>query len=304
MTKDSTKTYSTRELSGKRVFGGKSGESRIGKVARFIFHPSQKRCVGFIVKRPDLALMFHRPDMFVPLDAFSVTEEAVVITNDAKDATGPGAVKRLGLDWDLCVMWEGMPLMKESGEEFGHVGDVVFSAKTGKIISVIAERGATAKTLLGQLVIPADEVIGFRLGMGIELTEEWAEDGEEDAEPLRGAIIVSDAVGLKFTEGGIAEAAGQAAAQAQDKVRKGVAAAGEKAAGAAKKTGEAVGKGAFATGRQIGRARGMFSAFKDEYDKARGKSGAAGKGTAGKGAGGKDSSGKGTQDKGTQGKAK
>ena len=37
---------------------------------------------------------------------------------------------------------------------------------------------------------------------------------------------------------------------------------------AAKATGDAVNKGAYVTGRQIGRAKGMFSAFKDEYDKA------------------------------------
>ena len=33
--------------------------------------------------------------------------------------------------------------------------------------------------------------------------------------------------------------------------------------------GKAVNKGAYATGRQIKRASGMFSAFKEEYDKAR-----------------------------------
>ena len=96
-----------------RVLGDNARESRVGKVARFIFHPSEKRCVGFVVKRPDLALMFHRSDMFVPLDAFEVRDGAVYITNDSKDATGPAAVQRLGLNWDFCVMWEGMPLIKE-----------------------------------------------------------------------------------------------------------------------------------------------------------------------------------------------
>lgn len=38
---------------------------------------------------------------------------------------------------------------------------------------------------------------------------------------------------------------------------------------ATKAAGKAVNKGAYATGRQIKRASGMFSAFKEEYDKAR-----------------------------------
>ena len=39
---------------------------------------------------------------------------------------------------------------------------------------------------------------------------------------------------------------------------------------AAKKTGEVVNKGAYATGKQIAATKGMFSGFKEEYDKARG----------------------------------
>ena len=38
---------------------------------------------------------------------------------------------------------------------------------------------------------------------------------------------------------------------------------------ATKAAGKAVNAGAYATGRQIKRASGMFSAFKEEYDKAR-----------------------------------
>ncbi|MBQ9069578.1 MAG: PRC-barrel domain-containing protein, partial [Eggerthellaceae bacterium] len=145
-------TYSTRELSGMRVVGGGSGEARIGKLARFVFHPTQKRCVGFIVKRPDLALMFHRPDMFVPLDAFRVSDDCIVVAQGGKDATGPAAVRRLGLDWERCVMWEGMPLLTESGDDLGTVGDVVFARSSGKVVSVTAVRGAAAKARVGQTV--------------------------------------------------------------------------------------------------------------------------------------------------------
>lgn len=262
-------TYSTKELSGLRVIGGKSGEARVGKVARFIFHPTKSCCVGFIVKRPDLALMFHRPDLFVPLDAFEV-EDGVVRVLDFKDATGPAAVKRLGLNWDCCVMWEGMPLIKETGEQIGHVGDVLFSRKTGKVVSVTAERGATAKALVGQTVIPVDMVVGFRTGIGIELAQEWVTDEDGEEVPLLGAIVVSSEVDMRLMQGGVAEKAGQQAAVMQDRVRRSVKPKADKAA---KKTGEAINKGAYVTGRQLGRAKGMFSAFKEEYDKASGNSG-------------------------------
>ncbi|MBQ9069596.1 MAG: PRC-barrel domain protein, partial [Eggerthellaceae bacterium] len=94
------------------------------------------------------------------------------------------------------------------------------------------------------------------------------ENGEEVA--LRGAIVVSDEVDMRLMEGGVAEKAGQQAAVMQDKVRRTVK---PKAQEAARKTGDAINKGAFATGRQLGRAKGMFSAFKEEFDKASGGSG-------------------------------
>ena len=275
----SAKTYSTKELSGKRVVGGKSGDSRLGKVDRFVFHPSSKRCVGFLVKRPDLALMFHREDMFVPLDGFDIVDGRVALPYKDKEMEGRAAIKRLGLDWDSCVLWEGMPIVTENGTECGTVGDVVFSRATGKVISVSADKGATAKALLGEVVIPADMIRGFKTGMGAELAvADSAADGDQEAddEPLRGAILVSDSVLRVQTEGGLAETAGYQAAIAQDKVRRKVAQAKSQAKNqakpkvdeATKAAGDAVGKGAYATGRQLRRAKGMFSAFKDEFDKA------------------------------------
>ena len=36
------------ELRGVRVLGGKNGTSHIGKVRRLVFHPRERRVVGFI----------------------------------------------------------------------------------------------------------------------------------------------------------------------------------------------------------------------------------------------------------------
>ena len=54
-----------------------------------------------------------------------------------------------------------------------------------------------------------------------------------------------------------------------DRARETVEAVKPAVSGATKAAGKAVNAGAYATGRQIKRASGMFSAFKEEYDKAR-----------------------------------
>ena len=82
--------------------------------------------------------------------------------------------------------------------------------------------------------------------------------------------MVSDEVRGLASEGGVAEKARQATAVAADKVQTAVDKVKPVASEAARKTGEAVNKGAYATGRQIARSKTMFSDFKEEYDKARG----------------------------------
>ena len=94
-----------------------------------------------------------------------------------------------------------------------------------------------------------------------------------------GALLVTDdAMDIQAT-GGLAEKAGQATAIAGAKVKDAVGSVSDSVKNAAesakptvqkatKAAGQAVNKGAYATGRQIGRAKGMFSAFKEEFDKA------------------------------------
>ena len=72
-------------------------------------------------------------------------------------------------------------------------------------------------------------------------------------------------------EGGLAEQAGKATAVAMDKVHTAADKVKPKVSEAAEVTGAAINKGAYATGKQIGKAKTMFSDFKDEYDKARGE---------------------------------
>ena len=87
--------------------------------------------------------------------------------------------------------------------------------------------------------------------------------------PVR-AMVVDDAAKDLVAEGGVAEKAGAVTAVAVDKVHTTVDKAKPVVSEAAKKTGEVVNKGAYATGKQIAATKGMFSGFKEEYDKARG----------------------------------
>ena len=64
------KLVTSHDIRKLRVVGGKKGTKRIGKVKSCVFHPTERRCIGFIVKRPDLLWMFHRKDIFVALGGF------------------------------------------------------------------------------------------------------------------------------------------------------------------------------------------------------------------------------------------
>ena len=157
-----------------------------------------------------------------------------------------------------------MSVVTQDGTDLGCVGDIVFDRETGDIRTLEVTAGATANTLLGKREIPVDLIKGFRWGIGREL----GTFDEETEERQHGAILVDDAAKAIATEGGLAEKAGEATAVASNKAHEAVDNVVKPAAHAA---GEAVNKGAYATGRQLVRAKGMFSNFKEEYDKASGK---------------------------------
>ncbi len=270
----SKKQATTKEFVGVRVVTpGKNNDKRVGKVYRFVFHPTEKRIVGFMVKRPDLLLMFHRKDSFVALDGFRVEDGRVVI-NDEPAASGTAAIKRLGLDWDRCVFWTGMPILTEAGQLLGYVGSATFDRTTGAVSSIEVDAGVANDAIVGKRVIPSAMIKGFKQGIGEQYFQESSDDDKPFDETIAlGAILVADEASSVGTTGGVASAAGEATAVAVDKARKAVSDAKPQVNDAAKTVGKAAGKtvdkGVFALGKQLGRASGMFSAFKDEYNKAR-----------------------------------
>ncbi len=276
-----SKLITTNELTGARVIGGKKGTKRIGKVRRFVFHPKEKRVIGFVVKRPDLLWMFHRSDQFVPIDGYDLVDGRVVIRPDAA-TSGKAACKAMGLNWDECVLWVGLPVMTEGGESLGYVGNVTFNRLTGAVETFETDSGATSNALLGKRKIPASMMRGFKRGVGAALAN-MGEEGTATDEVQLGAMLVSNEAADLDAEGGVAEKAGQATAVAMDKVHSATEAAKPVMSKAAAATGEAVNKGAYATGRQISRSTHMFQDFKDEYKKAVAPSGGSGAKKAGSG---------------------
>ena len=200
----------TEEIVGKRVFLDKStpkkpeAVKRLGKVRHCVFHPTQRRFVGFIVKRPDLLWMFRRKDVFVAYNGYDVVDGRIVVLQKP-EATDKGACKALGVNYDDCVLWAGLPVMGEDGTVYGTVGDVSFDPKTGDVRSMKVTQGATANALLGVKEIPGSMIRGFKRGIGTAL----AVNGQaEEAEPVLGAILVSDEVAELAAEGGLAAKAG------------------------------------------------------------------------------------------------
>jgi len=211
---------------------------KVGRIHMAVFSPKGTRLVGYLVKRPDVAGMVKRPDLFVAYDSLEREGDRLFVT-DEKDGVDDAARKRLGLDWDRCVMWAGMDARTEAGRNLGFVSDVSFDPQTGKVESYFVGDGGVAESLVGALPIPAHMLRGYS----------------------KGYMVVDNAAKDLQLTGGAAAKAGEGYAKAKIK-----------GAAASKKFDDkasvAVDKGSKALGKQLGKTKGMFSSFMDEYRKA------------------------------------
>ncbi len=261
----------TKDLSTRKVWTERPRKNdpdatkKVGRIHAFVFHPKEPRLVGFLIKRPDIALMFHRKDLFVAFNGWHIQDGDIVLNDDAgsKDRS---ACKELGINLDDCVIWVGLPAITQDGTQLGFVDSVSFDSETGRVCAVEISQGATANTLLGRRSLPSEDICGFKRGIGTRLY--MADDDDDRA---LGALLVRDTAKDAPVVGGAAEKAGTATAIATDKVtrtyRK-VKPKVQKASKEASKTaGDAIEKGVYATGKQIGRTKGMFKNFANEFKK-------------------------------------
>ena len=263
-------------LSGMRVYrmppedkrvrqdGSERDPKKIGKIHYPVFSPDGRRVVGYLVKQPDVVGMIKQPDLFVALDALDVVGENLVV-GSARDACGPAAVKRLGLDLDACLVWTGMDVRTRSGKKLGYCSDANFNTKTGRVSTFSFTASGAATALLGVTEMPAEFMRGYH----------------------EGYMVVDDAAAELGLSGGAAARAAEMSVQAKAAARRGARALDEKGS-------VAVDAGSRALGKQLGRAKGMFAGFASEYKKAAGTGSTKKKGSsAAKGAGKKAAGGTG-----------
>lgn len=198
--------------------------SKVGKIHQTVFSPDGSHVVGFMVRRPDIAGMVKRPDVFLALDSFVVNDLGLVVSRE--DGTDDKARERLGLPWEKCLIWEGMDARTVDGHELGWVGDVEFDAKTGLVSLFFVGDGGLSESLVGNVEIPLGMLKGYR----------------------KGYMIVADEAAHLELDGGLAAKAGEGYAKAKIQGK----AAGEKIGEVA---GTAAEKGAYGLGRLIGKAQ-------------------------------------------------
>ena len=203
---------------------------KFGRVRSAVFAPDGKRVVGFVVKRPNVAGMIKRGDAFLALDSFESYDEKSVVVTRQKDGLDDAALKRLGVDWDSCIIWSGMDARTTDGKSLGYVSDVEYGERTGRVTRFFTADGGMAKALIGSFVIEPEMVRGYSNG-----------------------FMVVDTGGSRVSlDGGLAGAAGEGYARA----KAGASKVGKKVGAAA---GEAVDKGSLALGRAIGKAKRAMS---------------------------------------------
>lgn len=234
------RVYKTKPASWREQKKGvDESTKRVGKVHNLVFSPDGKRVVGLMVKRPDIAGMVKRDDVFLALDSMGVIDDGLVCTR-GDDSFDARACKRLGLPLDECIIWGGMDVATRSGKPIGFVDDLTFSPKTGRLASVSVSEGSMANAVVGTVIIDADMVVGY----------------------AKGHMVVDDEAAGAALTGGFAAKAGEATAKA--KIR-----ASEVGSKASKVVGEAVDKGSYGLGRVIGKAkRAVNEAMQDEAEPA------------------------------------
>jgi hypothetical protein len=241
--------FTTLNAHKQRVFVArrKDGTPRFfGKVRRVVFHPSRPVAVGVIVKRPDVLWMFKRKERFAALDRLVACEGGFLVENDRADTWDAAACKRLGVDFDDCLLWDYMDCVNEDGEKLGTITAVAFFEDDFAVDHIDISSGRAERALTGARNIPAAHIKGYR----------------------DGAIVVDVAAGEVQAQGGLAGKAGQTWATAKHKAGKARRETDEKATKFADEAGDKAEAAGEKLGWQVGAWGQMFKDFKSEYDKA------------------------------------
>ena len=248
---------------------------KYGRVRAVVFHPTKPLVVGYVIKRPDALLMVKRRDRFVAFDRIRQVEGGIC-ADERDDTWDSAACKRLGIDYEKCVIWENMPVRTDRGRELGTVSSITFDEGTQLVDHIDISANAVDKAILGSADIPVSCIQGYRDG-AIVVDEASAETEEAGgaaaqagvawAKTKHAAETATKKAGDAINDG--AYKAGELIGSVREKASK-AAEEHEAKKDAAKKRGEYTGvdKAANLFGQQLGKASGMFKEFKEELDKA------------------------------------
>lgn len=215
----------------------------LGKVHFALFTPAGNRLVGFLIKRPDMLWMFKRKDIFVPIDVCHLQGSELHIHSSMRQL-GKSALTRLALDWDSCIIWQGMDVVSQDKQMIGHISDVTLNASSGAVSEFIIDDGKIASRLVGHIKIPFSgyescekgRVVVNTQGISTELSKGLAADaGKKYAEAKYAGKKLAQRVNNKIDE--------VSSSQEYTNAAKSV-------------------------GRQIKKSRSMFGDFLDEFKKA------------------------------------
>jgi uncharacterized protein YrrD len=208
--------------------------TRVGKIHMVVFSPDGHRVVGFLVRRPDIAGMVKREDLFLGFDSYNLTDKAIYATK-GKDSFDEVARERLSLNWDACIMWTGMDAKTTNDQELGYVNDVSFDEHSGFVKTFFIGDGGVAQQLVGSIEVPVSMLHGY----------------------ADGYMIVDPAASQLRLNGGFASKAGEATAKAKLNVKQ----AGGKISVKAE---TAVDRGSLEFGKIIGETKRAFKEASDE----------------------------------------
>lgn len=172
----------------------------VGYVNDVLFHPTEPRAVGYSVNPPRIGGVVKLPTKYLALDATTLNSDDVIAVTVKDVAWGGKAEKFLGFDWELTVVWYGMPVLIESGDPIGKVSDALFSLEDGSLGGIEITGGTTSDATLGKRSVPPEYVRGFD-------------------HPAHAIVVDSRAAALPY-EGGLADSAGKAAAQMSEAAQK------------------------------------------------------------------------------------
>ena len=230
----------TTELLGAKVLlpkkpatkGKHAGEerfSKLGKIHNVVFAPFKQgqpsQVVGVMVQKPDIAGMIKQDDAFVTLESLETIEQGLCV-KDPENNVDKAAIKRLNLDFDVCILWHGMEARTKSGKSLGYVSGAEFDQFTGVVSAFLVGDGAGSEALVGSFAIKPEWLLGYS----------------------NGAMVLLDEAADAQLTGGLAAKAGEGYAAAAAK-------ASEATAKAGKAVAEATEKGAFALGKTLAKAK-------------------------------------------------